>query len=178
MIPLILTLAASPALAGSTDPLPLPETSADPIALDAPRADGDITLDVQGPPQGFGVGIVIGEPTGLTFAVRPDEYNAVQIHASWSVIADRARVSVDYLRTLAIARADGWSVPFYVGLGGLAGVRLDDEAFAAGARVPVGFAVHPGNTPIEPFLEIAPGVLVVPETAPIFEGALGVRYYF
>jgi len=189
MLALILSLATTPALADEPVDAAPTAPSTDPISLDdAPTATPpllpgqqttEVTLDVQGPPQGFGMGIVIGEPTGLTFALRPDEMNAVQFHASWSLIADRLRLSADYLRTLAVARADGWSVPFYVGLGGLVGARLEpDEALAVGGRVPIGFAVHPADTPIEPFLEVAPGVLILPETVPLFEGALGVRYYF
>lgn len=162
MIPLLLNL------------LTTAPASADPAEVRVETAE----VDLDGAPRGFGMGIVLGEPTGLTFAVRPGEMDAVQVHASWSVIADRARVSVDYLRTLAVARGDGFSVPFYVGLGGLAGVRLDENQAAVGARIPVGFAIHPNDTPIEPFLEVAPGVLVLPDSTPLFEGSLGVRYYF
>lgn len=178
--------------------IPTAASAAEPLALDAPAPEIDLSeamseynqttteveLTVDGPPTGFGLGVVVGEPTGLTFALRPDEYNALQMHASWSVIADRARVSVDYLRSVAIARGSGWSAPFYVGLGGIVGVQGDSGPFdndanlALGARVPIGFAVHPSDVPIEPFLEVAPGVLVLPATTPIFEGSLGVRYYF
>lgn len=146
-----------------------------PALADEP-VETTVNADLSGAPRGFGLGIVVGEPTGLTMAVRPDEMNALQVHASWSVIADRFRVSADYLRTFAVARADGFDVPVYVGIGGVAGVQ--GGSGAVGGRIPIGLAVHPERTPLEPFVEVAPGVLVLPETTPIFEGALGLRYYF
>jgi hypothetical protein len=135
-----------------------------------------VDVDLAGPPRGFGLGLVVGEPTGLTLALRPGVNDAVQAHASWSILDDRFRVSADYLRSLAVVRAEGWEVPFYLGLGAV--TAFSEDTVALGGRIPLGFAVHPGDLPIEPFLEVAPGLYVFPETEPLIEGAIGIRYYF
>ena len=144
-----------------------------------------VDFDTNRAPRGFGLGVVVGDPTGLTFAVRPSERNAVQGHLAWSIIDDRARASLDYIHTVTVIEsgdAPNLRFPVYVGLGATAGATGNppwaEPTPWLGARVPVGITMLPANTPIEVFGEIAPVAYVMPETRPGLEGALGGRFYF
>ena len=159
-------LLASPAQANDT-----PSPAA--FQADEPAT---VSIDTSGRPYGFGIGVVAGEPTGLTMAVRPDSNHAVQAHASWSFYRNWIRFNVDYLPTWIKVDVDGATIPIYAGIGGTLGVG-DDTAWLGG-RIPIGFAVHPDNTPLEPFLEVAPVLYLAPETSVGVDGAIGLRYYF
>lgn len=131
---------------------------------------------------GFGVGVVIGEPTGLTVAVRPNDFNAFQADVSWSILNDRFRVSADYLQSVAVIQpSPRIDVPFYVGLGltvGEDGSPPWEDTPWVGARIPFGLTMLPEHAPIEVFGEVAPVAYALPEVAIGVEGALGARVYF
>ncbi|MDK2976014.1 MAG: hypothetical protein PWP06_489, partial [Candidatus Marinimicrobia bacterium] len=63
----------------------------------------------------------------------------------------------------------------YYGLG--AKVKLMDDV-QVGIRVPVGLVHELESAPIDIFLEIVPGLNLIPETNFGINGGLGVRYYF
>ncbi|MCB9744687.1 MAG: hypothetical protein H6741_26880 [Alphaproteobacteria bacterium] len=132
----------------------------------------------------FGIGIIAGEPTGLSLAFGLNSRNTVQSHLSWSLANDRARVSVDYLFTITEFAAPDVSAtfPFYVGLGGVVGAddrRFWDEASPVlGARVPIGIAMHPNSVPIDVFAELAPVLYLLPGTDFGMEGGIGARFWF
>lgn len=55
----------------------------------------------------------------------------------------------------------------------------DDEGdLRLGVRIPLGIAWHPRKVPIDVFLELVPGLVVIPATALDFDFALGARFYF
>jgi hypothetical protein len=138
----------------------------------------EIQVDLADGPKGFGVGIALGEPSGLSLALRPDRMRAIQAHASWSLLEDRFRFGADYLQHLGVfkpAETPGVHFPVYVGLGLTVGV--DDHVWI-GPRVPIGIAVLPTEVPIDAFLEIAPTLWVLPEVRPDLEGSIGARVFF
>lgn len=135
-------------------------------------------------PQGFGLGVVLGDPTGLSFAWRPNEAWLVQAHVGWSLTNERLRLSADYLWNFAHLNAPGAPaldfVP-YVGVGGRARIGDDDHhdhGTGIGVRVPVGMAMLPSDVPIDVFLELAPVLLLFPDTDFELDGGLGARFYF
>lgn len=154
------------------------------LALAAPPASGadEIEVRTDDGAHGFGLGVVVGEPTGLSLALRPNDHNAVQAHVSWSVVRGAARMSVDYLQTVVIVGTDGpVSLPVYVGVGptiGFDGPPPWQDAPFLGARIPIGITMIPERVPVELFGELAPVLYVVPETAGGLEGVLGARFYF
>ncbi|MCK6548224.1 hypothetical protein L6R52_20420 [Myxococcota bacterium] len=92
----------------------------------------------------------------------------------------RLLLAVDYLFTLhgligRVGRAGHLSP--YVGIGGHLGVREDDDAFL-GLRIPLGLSLMISSVPLEVFAEIAPGMGVLPRTAALIDGGLGLRFYF
>jgi len=141
----------------------------------------------------FGLGLELGEPTGLTgkyflSADRALDFGIGDIYN----YADRygLHIYADYLfHPVSLASTESFELPFYVGLGGRfwdfqdRGPAVHDDAFAFGFRVPLGVALDFNNVPLDVFFQIVP-------TLDIFSGynahdvyldvdvSLGVRYWF
>lgn len=154
------------------------------LAVDPAHAqDDDIEIDIEteGPARGFGAGLVLGEPTGVTLAWRPGERSWLQSHISYSFVFDYARIGADYLAGVAVidwADANG-RLPLGVGLGATVatGFGIDDDV-RVGGRIPVQLAYLHNDVPVEVFVEVAPAVYFIPDVTGGLEGALGARYYF
>lgn len=147
---------------------------------------------IEGSPEGLGVGIQVGVPTGLAFAYRVGEWSNIQAGLGWSFSKGRLHLAADYTRNLFIIRpeeTENVRYPFYVGAGGrlLLGANddiqnnsnsgnLDQSSF--GVRFPVGFAILPTEQAIDVFLEFAPVMLIVPDTTFGWDAALGFRIFF
>ncbi|MDP2307690.1 MAG: hypothetical protein Q8P18_16825 [Pseudomonadota bacterium] len=137
--------------------------------------------------KGFGAGLVVGNPSGVSLAWRPDGWSAVQAGVGWNLFRGRLDTSVDYLRTIAVAHPDApFQVPVYVGLGAKVGMgMLGDGRFAFGGedpevalRAPLGASMYFDRAPIELFVQAVPYVQVIPDTRPGIDAGFGVRYYF
>src|SRR5689334_12295068 len=78
-------------------------------------------FDFEEPPDGFGIGIVLGDPSGLTVAFRKGEHSAVQVDFGYGVDQDRFHISADYLYNVVILETPemaGIRFPLYIGVGG------------------------------------------------------------
>jgi hypothetical protein len=183
---LFFLLAAPPAFAGELPKL-LPET----LTLDASLPyqtfalrddDGGVGTSVTT----FGVGIILGDPTGLTAKLIFAGFNGLQIHLGWGFGRyGRFIVIVDYLfhfvNVIPPVQGAGRFVP-YVGVGGWIGVhdnrKNGDGDANLGIRFPIGVGFLFSGVPIEIFAEIALGIGLIPSTYAIVDGGLGGRYYF
>lgn len=134
----------------------------------------------------FGAGIILGEPTGLSLKFFLDRRHAFDVAIDYSLYDSALYVHADYLLHFSGWVVRGGSshafIP-YVGIGGKIGVnghdrKHDDRSGALGARVPLGIAWIPAGLPIDVFLEIAPGLFLLPETNPDLDAGLGLRYFF
>ena len=143
-----------------------------------------VDFDFEEPPEGLGVGIVLGDPSGLSVAYRAGEHHAVQVDFGYNFNKDRVHISADYLYNLVILDTpdmSGVRFPVYIGVGGRYqnyGNDLADEDAGFGIRVPIGMAVLPRTLAIDPFLELVPVMLITPETRATLEGGIGCRLYF
>jgi hypothetical protein len=139
----------------------------------------------------FGLGLMVGEPTGLSAKAFLADSHAVDAALSWSFVDDALYVHADYLlhfpglfgRGMPGAPRHQW-LP-YVGIGGKVLLRDDrqhpkgeENRNRLGARVPFGLAWHPPRVPIDVFLEVVPSLVLLPETDFDLDAGLGVRYYF
>jgi hypothetical protein len=122
---------------------------------------------------GTGIGVVLGEPTGVTARFMSGGNN-FQVHAAWSFSGDAAvQLNGDYLRS---GRLDtDPMMPFYFGLG--ARVKFADDA-VLGIRIPLGVSHFFKSDPFEVFAELVPILDLVPDTEFDFNGAVGIRYFF
>lgn len=135
----------------------------------------------------FGLGLILGEPTGLTAKYWLASRWAIDAGVSYSFreyfhfYSD----SIWHSHTLASQLADEFKdISLYWGIG--AGLRIvskgdPDEGDARGnlmVRLPLGLEWLPNDPSIGPFLELVPGMGLVPKTFFDFGGGIGIRYYF
>lgn len=132
---------------------------------------------------GFGMGIILGEPTGLSAKAWTSGDNAFDFAAAWSFKNYHKNhndgsllLQADYVWHFfnAISVSKG-KLPVYVGIGARV-VLADDPSF--GVRIPVGIDYLFSDAPIDVFLELVPILDLSPETDFGIGGGLGIRYWF
>ncbi len=139
--------------------------------------------------KGPGVGIILGEPSGLTGKYWLSVSNAVDLHVSFDFSDEAFVLLSNYLYHFDLARVGNSSVelPLYVGVGGKLLFDGDNKSGSAnnneddvglGVRAPFGLSILPTRTPLEFFVEIGLGLRIIPRTSADIDGGLGVRYYF
>lgn len=126
--------------------------------------------------QNFGIGVIAGEPTGISAKMYLGQNEAVDAAASWSFKNEIIYLHADYLHHFPGALGkDLKDFTLYAGIGGL--LQLGNTS-AFGARVPVGINYFLPDFPLEIFIEIGPAILLFPETEFEFTGGIGARYYW
>jgi hypothetical protein len=135
----------------------------------------------------FGIGALVGEPTGVSAKYWLDEEHAVDAAAGWSFWdGDGFQLQGDFLWHNfdvfgSVAETD--ALPLYFGVGARLkfredeGRHHDDHDAVFGLRVPVGVSYQFDNSPFEVFGEIAPLVDLTPDFELNFSIAVGFRYY-
>lgn len=134
---------------------------------------------------GFGMGIILGEPTGLSAKAWTSSDNAFDFALAWSFKDyhhndnhndGSALLQADYVWHFfnAISVSSG-KLPIYVGIGARV-VLADDPSF--GVRIPVGIDYLFADAPIDVFLELVPILDLSPESDFGVGGGLGIRYWF
>jgi hypothetical protein len=140
--------------------------------------------------RGFGLGVIIGEPTGISAKLWTTSRNAFDFGLGWSIGGDRvgnykgnynggSRVHfhMDYLWHSFDAIHSSERFPLYYGLGGRinSGAGYDGSVAVRGV---IGIAWVPHNTPIDVFLELVPSLQFTPTTGFGIDAGIGVRYFF
>jgi hypothetical protein len=134
---------------------------------------------------GLGIGIIVGEPTGLSIKKWIASDRAVDAAAAWSfsenesfqLHADYLVHNFDILKTGSV----GGRLPLYAGIGGrikFDGHDHNDHSTLLGVRIPLGIAYMFAKDPIDIFAEIVPILDVVPSTEFDINAAIGARFYF
>ena len=127
--------------------------------------------------RGFGLGIVIGEPTGLSAKLWTSSSNALDFAAAWSFKGDgHLLLQADYVwHSFDLIRVSSGRLPLYYGIGGRV-IFADDPL--VGVRIPVGLNYQFATAPIDIFVEIVPILDLIPSTDFDLGGGLGVRFWF
>ena len=120
--------------------------------------------------KGLGLGVILGEPTGVCFKLWVDHNIAVDGGAAWSFGKHGAW---DTHIDLLLHNFKGKFRTYY-GIGGRIKF-LDDRK--VGIRVPIGVTYILTNSPYDVFFEIIPILDFSPKTNGGLNGAIGVRYY-
>lgn len=125
----------------------------------------------------IGIGVMVGEPTGLSLKSWLSNDNAFDVGLAWSLNRDAVHIHADYLwhNYNVFDEVDEGSLPLYYGIGGR--VILADDDAVIGARVPVGLNYLFEDSPIGLFMEIAPIINLAPDTDLDIEGGIGIRFY-
>ena len=127
----------------------------------------------------IGIGVFIGEPTGLDIKIGFQRRSALDIVIGETSLRD-GRVSYahfTYLYTLAVARGDSVLVPLRLGIGGWA-AGLTEDGEALGARVPFEIGLRFRRSPLEIYGEITFVLQLVHDVNDDIDGGIGLRVYF
>lgn len=138
---------------------------------------------------GFGLGLVVGEPTGLSAKLWTSRTNAFDFGLGVAVGGDRIshdyyyngesrlHFHMDYLWHSFSAINSSERFPLYYGIGGRynSGGGYDGSL---GIRGVFGIAWLPRATPIDVFLELVPVFQLTPSTGFGIDAGLGIRFFF
>jgi len=124
-----------------------------------------------------GIGIMIGEPTGLSVKLWTSSRSAFNIGAAWSLSGrnEAIHLHADYLFHTWFGDVNRGQLGFYYGIGGRAIFAGDPTV---GVRVPLGLNYVFENIPFDLFVEAVPILDLSPDTRFAGNGAFGLRYYF
>ncbi len=136
-----------------------------------------VSLNAQG--RGFGLGIVLGEPTGIAGKAWTSGSTAVSFGLGYSFTGSDSRVNlhVDYLfHSFNQIKAPEKFVLFY-GVGArLKSAEHSDNSLGVRGVVGIDWFIH--NAPVDIFFEVAPVMKLIPNTGVDIDAGLGVRYFF
>lgn len=132
--------------------------------------------------ESFGIGAVIGDPTGVSAKMWLSKTTAIDGAFAWSMGGPNAiHVQSDYLlHELSLFHLGSLPMNLYYG----AGARISSYSgnkktgLGIGARAPLGVAYQFKRQPIELFGELALVLELTPDTAALVNLGIGGRYYF
>jgi hypothetical protein len=125
----------------------------------------------------IGLGIIVGEPTGVSFKYWTSSTTAFDAALAWSFIDGGAfHIHADYIfHNFTLFRISGAKLPFYYGIGGR--IKTANKS-QLGVRVPLGIAYMFNTAPVDIFLEVVPILDLAPQTDFRINAAIGARYFF
>ncbi len=135
-------------------------------------------------PGGVGLGVIIGEPTGVSAKAWMGGNAALDAAAAWSFLRHAAlHIHADLLlHNFGLIPVSAGELPLYYGIGGrIKFVESDTDngdRTRIGVRVPVGLEYLFPVAPFGVFVEVVPLLDLVPATDFGFNAALGARFYF
>ena len=138
----------------------------------------------------FGLGLIVGEPTGISAKLWTSHTTAFDFGLGWSVGGDRIgkydgsydggtriHFHMDYLWHTFEAIRSNDRFPLYYGIGG----RINSGAGytrSMAVRGVIGLAWMPRETPIDIFFELVPSLQLTPLAGIAIDAGLGIRYFF
>lgn len=124
----------------------------------------------------LGLGVLIGEPTGVSVKSWNSSRSAFDIGAAWSLAGregEALHLHTNFLLHSWFSDTD--NLAFYYGIGGRT-IFADDAT--VGIRAPFGLNYVFPNVPFDLFVEAAPILDLTPEVELAGNGGVGIRYYF
>jgi hypothetical protein len=127
----------------------------------------------------FGLGIILGEPTGIGGKLFMTKRNAIDGAVAWSITGDNEfHIHGDYLfHNYNLFVNDKMALPMHFGIGGRIKYR-ENEDDLVGIRFPVGLNYLFDDSPFDIFFEIVPIMDLAPDTDFDMNAAVGGRFYF
>ena len=137
----------------------------------------------------FGLGVVLGDPTGLSakyYLGGPT--NAIDFALAFDTYSDNGNTDgwmyfhATYLiHPSVLAKPQGFEMPWHVGVGGYVmsdEFQSSNDRDALGVRVPIGLDFNLDAIPLQFFGDIALRVNLLPATGIDFDLGIGARFYF
>jgi len=133
--------------------------------------------------RGFGLGVIVGEPTGLSGKLWQSRSTALDFGAAWSFVNESAfHLHFDILvHRFDLIQVESGKLPLYYGLGARVKFAEDDHGdqdTSVGIRFPVGLDYLFAGEPLDLFVEIVPILDIAPETDVSLNASVGFRYWF
>jgi len=127
----------------------------------------------------FGIGIILGEPTGLSGKYWISEDKAFDAALAYSFLEDNKSLAfhADYLYHLDGVIDRHYKMPLYYGFGVRFRLR-ENQQNTFGVRGVIGLNVYLREAPVDIFFEVAPAFRLLPDTNIDFDIAIGARYFF
>ncbi len=128
---------------------------------------------------GFGLGVMLGEPNGLSAKLWSNNNTAFNFGLAWSTKKDAGEtMHADYVwHKMDAIDVDEGALPFYYGIG----VRYrgrDSGDDNIGVRFPLGLDYLFAGSAFDVFLEVVPIMDLAPDTDFDINAALGGRFFF
>jgi hypothetical protein len=139
------------------------------------KADGktDIFLNSDNP---MGLGVILGEPSGLYFRYYSKKPQFLDASTAWSFINNSINFSADSDFIFPIKNIP---LNYHYGFGGFINIHFGEvSSLSFGGRIPLGIDYKIPNTPLDIFLELSPTLKFFPELYPSITGSLGFIYNF
>lgn len=126
--------------------------------------------------KGFGIGILLGEPTGVSAKMWVSTRNAFDAGLAWSFRNNGfLHIHADYLWHFPNVFSSSERFVLSAGIGGRLGTGHDA---VVGLRIPFALAWWPAGVPIDLFIEVTPGLDLLPATEFEMQGGIGIRWFF
>ena len=127
----------------------------------------------------FGLGVMAGDPTGITAKFMIDNYSGIDAALGWKTSGDSEfYISSDYLfHIYDLVKIPEKIFPLYFG-GGLRFIDRDKKDNKFGIRIPVGVEYLFFNNSLGAFGELVPILDLTPDTEFDLEFGIGIRYFF
>ncbi len=130
--------------------------------------------------RGLGIGVIVGDPTGISMKIWTTQSNALQFALAWSThdpfLGTRVSVSGDYLwHSFNAIRSDERFPVFY----GVGGVIASGGGFqsALGVRGVIGIDWLSRKAPIDVFIQAVPVLVLSPSTDVEIGAGVGIRFF-
>jgi hypothetical protein len=129
------------------------------------------------------IGLILGEPTGISYRHNAGSSTAIDFAVGWSFRSsrdndgDNVDIHGAYLfHKKSDMRIEGYRLPWYFGPGGR--VKFGEDKVVIGVKAPFGVYYKFRDIPFSMFFELAPGLNLTPSTEFDITGGLGFRYIF
>lgn len=128
--------------------------------------------------KGFGIGVMLGQPTGISAKLWISKTSAIDGGAAWNFKDEAMQVHADYIKHLNIFPLVTGKLPVYAGIGVTANVNKKGDEESYGIRVPLGITYFLPTASFDVFVEAVPVYVIRPESKVTLNGNVGVRYFF
>jgi hypothetical protein len=122
----------------------------------------------------IGLGLVLGEPSGINGQFYWDQRSSIGVTVAWST-RDWFFAAADYQRDEKLADSPPeWR--WFWGAGAYIGAPAKERGLL-GARIPLGLKYHIPQSPVDVWGEIVPALRIIPDTKPEIQGGIGVTFW-
>jgi hypothetical protein len=128
---------------------------------------------------GFGLGVVVGDPSGLSFKGYVGPTAAIDGGVGFGLLTgEHFSAYLDFLWEWRLTSWERANLALYVGVGPKLALFFHGDEVRVGARAPVGLAFQFTRVPLDVFVEVAAGLWFIEHTDFDLDAGVGVRYWF